>query len=121
MIGVRDLMSERAQTLTLLPLQWDINARSRNVCNLPSSSQATSLWLDTLSNLDGSPPKSLCTPLTCFAIRGPSNWVRRCLHLWDYDRSMTDALEVAKMFLLPVDNLTAMFPCQGEATHFPNC
>lgn len=26
---------------------------------------------------------------------------------------MTDALEVAKMFLPPVDTLTAMFPCQG--------
>jgi hypothetical protein len=27
---------------------------------------------------------------------------------------MTEALEVAKMFLLPVDTLTAMFPCQGK-------
>jgi len=42
------------------------------------------------------------------------------LHLWNYDRSMTDALEVAKMFLLPVDTLTAMFPCQGEVTQFPS-
>ena len=24
------------------------------------------------------------------------------------------------MFLLPVDTLTAMFPCQGEATQFPS-
>jgi len=44
-----------------------------------------------------------------------SDQVYRCLHLWEYDRSMTDALEVAKMFLLPVDTLTAMFPCQGKA------
>ncbi|KAF9653892.1 hypothetical protein BDM02DRAFT_3086609 [Thelephora ganbajun] len=36
-----------------------------------------------------------------------------CLHLWDHDRSMTEALEVAKMFLLPVDTLTTMFPCQA--------
>lgn len=42
--------------------------------------------------------------------------VYRCLHLWNHDRSMTDALDVAKMFLLPVDTLTTMFPCQGEAS-----
>jgi len=36
-----------------------------------------------------------------------------CLHLWNYDSSMTEALEVAKMFLPPVDTLTAMFPCHA--------
>lgn len=39
-----------------------------------------------------------------------------CLHLWNTDRSMTDALEVAKTFLLPVDALTALFPCQAMET-----
>jgi hypothetical protein len=33
---------------------------------------------------------------------------------------MNEALEVAKMFLLPVDTLTAMFPCQGEASWVVN-
>lgn len=47
-----------------------------------------------------------------------SDQVYRCLHLWNHDRSMTEALEVAKMFLLPVDALTAMFPCQGKASRF---
>lgn len=46
--------------------------------------------------------------------------IHSCLHLWNYDSSMTEALEVAKMFLPPVDTLTAMFPCQGEAKQPPD-
>lgn len=65
------------------------------------------------------------TQVSMYALETPrslraSDQVHRCLHLWDYDRSMTEALEVAKMFLLPVDTLTAMFPCQGEASWLVN-
>ena len=58
---------------------------------------------------------SMYVPDTFRSMQTLLNGVHSCLHLWNYDRSMTEALEVAKMFLLPVDTLTTMFPCQGEA------
>lgn len=36
-----------------------------------------------------------------------------CLRLWNLDRSLVDALNVAKLFLLTVDILNNLFPCQG--------
>lgn len=100
--------------MTFLAPQWDINVRLQSACNLPSLSQVVNLSLVTLFSSDGSPHKSLCAFLEFLTLSAAfSKRIRSCLHLWNNDRSMTDALEVAKMFLPPVDTLTAMFPCQG--------
>ncbi|KAI0074422.1 hypothetical protein K474DRAFT_1601483 [Panus rudis PR-1116 ss-1] len=34
-----------------------------------------------------------------------------CLALWNYDRSLINALELAKSFLIPLDALNALWPC----------
>ena len=43
--------------------------------------------------------------------------VYRCIHLWDYDRTMTEALEVAKTFLLPVDTFVDVYSPARASIH----
>lgn len=35
------------------------------------------------------------------------------MSLWAYDRTLTQALELCKAFLVPLDILSALWPCQG--------
>jgi hypothetical protein len=37
-----------------------------------------------------------------------------CLALWNYDRTLIQALELAKTFLIPVETLDALWPCPSE-------
>ena len=45
------------------------------------------------------------------------NWIATqvmiCLSLWNYDRSLVHALELAKSFLIPLDVLNALWPSSG--------
>lgn len=45
------------------------------------------------------------------------NWIATqvmiCLSLWDYDRSLVRALDLAKSFLIPLDVLNALWPSSG--------
>lgn len=45
------------------------------------------------------------------------NWIATqvmiCLSLWNYDRSLVHALELAKSFLIPLDVLNALWPSTG--------
>ena len=42
-----------------------------------------------------------------------SSQVSICLALWAYDHELTQALELAKSFLIPLDTLNVLWPCQG--------
>ena len=37
-----------------------------------------------------------------------------CLALWNYDRNLHPALELAKSFLIPVETLDVLWPCPGK-------
>lgn len=37
-----------------------------------------------------------------------------CIELWNYDPSLTHALELAKSFLIPLETLNALWPCAGN-------
>ena len=41
-----------------------------------------------------------------------------CLALWGYDKSLIQALDLAKTFLIPLDTLDALWPCAGESPAF---
>ena len=41
-----------------------------------------------------------------------------CLALWNYDRTLIQALELAKTFLIPVETLDALWPCESARTLF---
>ncbi len=43
-----------------------------------------------------------------------SSQVAICLALWNYDRSLLNALELAKSFLIPLETLNVLWPCQGN-------
>jgi len=38
----------------------------------------------------------------------------RCLSLWENDRSLIEALEVAKDILVPIELLNTLWPCPGK-------
>ncbi|OSD04134.1 hypothetical protein PYCCODRAFT_1451417 [Trametes coccinea BRFM310] len=46
-----------------------------------------------------------------------SSQVAICLSLWDYNRSLQGALELAKAFLVPLDVLNALWPCPVQASN----
>ncbi|CDO75688.1 hypothetical protein BN946_scf184585.g1 [Trametes cinnabarina] len=46
-----------------------------------------------------------------------SSQVAICLSLWDYNRSLHRALELAKAFLVPLDVLNALWPCPAQASN----
>ncbi|EJC99066.1 uncharacterized protein FOMMEDRAFT_95074, partial [Fomitiporia mediterranea MF3/22] len=50
-------------------------------------------------------------PFFCFWFMGH---VSRCLQLWQVDKTLTVALELAKHFLAPINYLSALWPCDGE-------
>ncbi len=37
-----------------------------------------------------------------------------CLALWEYDRSLYNALDLAKAFLTPLEALNVLWPCQSR-------
>lgn len=37
-----------------------------------------------------------------------------CLALWNYDRNLSAALELAKSFLIPVETLDVLWPCPSK-------
>lgn len=37
-----------------------------------------------------------------------------CLALWNNDRTLAQALELAKSFLVPIDTLNVLWPCSGN-------
>ncbi|EIN11157.1 hypothetical protein PUNSTDRAFT_118688 [Punctularia strigosozonata HHB-11173 SS5] len=47
--------------------------------------------------------------LTWFAVQ-----IATCLSLWDHDRTLTGALDLAKMYLGPLDILNALWPCPAQ-------
>ena len=49
-----------------------------------------------------------------FQVSWFSSQVAICLALWGYDRSLMQALELAKTFLIPLDALCILWPCEGE-------
>ncbi|KAJ3554349.1 hypothetical protein NM688_g3153 [Phlebia brevispora] len=46
-----------------------------------------------------------------FQVQWFSTQVSLCLSLWDYDRSLYHALDLAKGFLIPLDALNILWPC----------
>ncbi|KDQ62535.1 hypothetical protein JAAARDRAFT_189840 [Jaapia argillacea MUCL 33604] len=44
--------------------------------------------------------------------------VARILSLWSCDHSFTDALDVAKALLMPIDYLTALWPCKEQRNRY---
>ncbi|OBZ70695.1 hypothetical protein A0H81_09311 [Grifola frondosa] len=49
-----------------------------------------------------------------FQVTWFSSQVNICLALWEYDRSLMSALELAKTFLIPLDVLIALWPCPAQ-------
>lgn len=49
-----------------------------------------------------------------FQVTWFSSQVAICLALYNYDRSLITALDLAKSFLIPLDALNALWPCEGE-------
>ncbi|KAI0088094.1 hypothetical protein BDY19DRAFT_891709 [Irpex rosettiformis] len=45
-----------------------------------------------------------------------SSQVSICLALWNYDHDLFQALELAKSFLIPLDTLNVLWPCQVQNT-----
>ncbi|THH31408.1 hypothetical protein EUX98_g2788 [Antrodiella citrinella] len=49
-----------------------------------------------------------------FQVSWFSSQVAICLALWTYDRGLMDALDLAKTFLIPLDALCILWPCEGQ-------
>ncbi|KAH8107663.1 hypothetical protein BXZ70DRAFT_1013538 [Cristinia sonorae] len=49
-----------------------------------------------------------------FQVSWFSSQVAICLALWNYDRGLMQALELAKTFLIPLDALCILWPCEGQ-------
>lgn len=48
-----------------------------------------------------------------FQVTWFSSQVAICLGLWEYNRELLNALDLAKTFLIPLDALNALWPCPG--------
>ena len=67
---------------------------------------------------------SMC--VLCFRVILPFLLIRfnfgffffRCLALWEGDRDLFRALELAKLFLAPTEVLNSLWPCQGRFSSF---
>lgn len=46
-----------------------------------------------------------------------SSQISLSIELWNYDRTMMQALELGKTFLIPLETLDALWPCEGECIH----
>jgi len=44
--------------------------------------------------------------------------ISRCLQLWSFDYTLTYALEVSKMYLPPIEYLTALWPCSEQRVRY---
>ncbi|KAI0266953.1 hypothetical protein BC834DRAFT_87541 [Gloeopeniophorella convolvens] len=60
-----------------------------------------------------------CAFLCLMRMASYSRITFRCLTLWDGDRDLLRALELAKSFLAPIEVLNSLWPCQGTfLSHF---
>lgn len=42
----------------------------------------------------------------------------RCLSLWEDEKTLTEALEVAKDIIVPLDVMNSLWPCPGQRQSF---
>lgn len=47
--------------------------------------------------------------------------IATCISLWENDHTLGSALELAKVFLGPLDILNALWPCPGESSRNSGC
>lgn len=55
-----------------------------------------------------------------FQVSWFSSQVAICLALWSYDHTLMQALELAKTFLIPLDALCILWPCEGAFLNLCN-
>jgi hypothetical protein len=98
-------------------LQYSIRNKSRSASRIPSpvlpNPPRTSCSVVHSTSV-GSPTRSPRMRLfSCYHLPIFTSLVSRCLALWDGDRELLRALELAKTFLAPTEVLNSLWPCQG--------